>query len=134
MLKKQKKITQTFNDGVVSIYSVGNISAPGDMPKEGLTLKMSNLHYEERTVGMSRYWTAMQNQAQIERIIRVPRVNISTHDVAKINDLQYDIVQAQVIKDVTPPCIDLSLQRLEAVDQEDEPVEEEEEVEENEIN
>lgn len=111
---KPKTLTQTFNDGIVNIYCVENIAEPGNMPKDGLVLKIENLRYTERTVGMSRYWTALQNQAQIEQMIRVPRINsVSVHDVAILNGHQYDIVQVQYIQDTVPACMDLSLQRLE---------------------
>lgn len=111
-----KKKIQTFNDGIVKIYSVGNIAAPGNMPKDGLTLKISPLRYEERIVGMGRYWTAMQVQAQIDRIIRVPRIeSISSQDVAiPIDGKQYQIKQVQYVPDIEPPSMDLSLERLEA--------------------
>ncbi len=111
-----KPKTQTYNDGIVKIYSVGNIAAPGNMPKDGLTLKISPLRYEERIVGMGRYWTAMQAQAQIDRIIRVPRIeSISSQDVAiPIDGKQYQIKQVQYVPDIEPPSMDLSLERLEA--------------------
>lgn len=109
-----KQQTQTFNDGVVNIYSIGNISEPGNMPKEGLTLKVGPLRYEERTVGMGRFWTAMQAQVRVERILRVPRINsISAQDIAIPNDgNQYKIMQIQYPKDVEPPSMDLSLERV----------------------
>jgi len=111
---KPKTLTQTFNDGIVNIYCVENIAEPGNMPKEGLTLKVGPLHYEERTVGMSRYWTALQNQAQITQMIRTQRINsVNVHDVAVLNGKQYDIVQIQYIQDIEPSCMDLSLERLE---------------------
>ena len=108
--------TQLFNDGVVNIFSVGNIAEPGNMPKDGLTHKVGPLHYEERTVGMNRFWTAMQAQVKVERLLRVPRINsVSSQDVAiPIDGEQYKIIQIQYPKDVEPPCMDLSLERLEA--------------------
>lgn len=111
---KLPTLTQQFNDGIVNIYKVANIADSGNMPKDGLTIKVSNLRYEERIVGMSRYWTAKQEQAQIEQLIRVPRINsITTHDVAILNGEQYDIAQFQYIQNAEPPCMDLSLERLE---------------------
>lgn len=111
---KLKTQTQTFNDGVVNIYSVGNIATPGDKPKDGLTIKVKNLRYEERTVGMNRFWTALQENARISQLIRVPRIElVSIHDVAILNEQQYDILQVQYLKDVEPPCMELSLERLE---------------------
>lgn len=109
-----KPKTQTFNDGVVDICSVENISQPGNMPKDGLVLKIKGLRYAEKTVGMNRYWTALQNQAQITQMIRTQRINsVNVHDVAVLNGKQYDIVQIQYIQDIEPSCMDLSLQRLE---------------------
>lgn len=108
--------TQSFNDGVVNIYSVGNIAEPGNMPKDGLTLKVGSLHYEERTVGMGRFWTAKQAQVKVEQMIRVPRINsVSSQDIAIPSDgKQYEIVQIQYPKNVEPPSMDLSLERVDA--------------------
>ncbi len=107
--------TQTFNDGVANIYSVGNIAPPGGMPKDGLQLKVGCLRYKERTVGMSRYWAAMQTQARIDLVLRMPQLrNVLLHDVVIPTDgQQYKIVQIQYPEDVEPPVMDLSLQRLE---------------------
>lgn len=107
---------QMFNDGIVNIFSVENIANPGDKPKEGLTLKVGPLRYHERTVGMSRFWTAMQAAVQIDMVLRTPQIrSISAQDVAIPNDgEQYKIVQIQYPEDVDPPVMDLSLQRLEA--------------------
>lgn len=107
--------TQTFKDGVVKIYKVDNIATPGNMPKDGLVIK-DGLRYDERTVGMSRFWTAMQAQAKVEQMLRVPRTNfVSTQDIAIPNDgEQYKIIQIQYPENVEPPCMDLSLERVEA--------------------
>ena len=109
-----KTLTQTFNDGIVMFYSVGNISDPGNMPKDGLTLK-NTLRYEERTVGMNRFWGGLQVNVNVEQLIRVPRINaISSQDIAIINENQYRIKQIQYINSVEPPSMDISLERLEA--------------------
>lgn len=111
---KLNPLTQPLDDGIISIYKVDNISEPGDLPKDGLTIKISNLRYKERTVGVTRYWTALQEQERIERMIRAPRINsVTANDVATLNGKQYEIVQVQYINDVDPPCMDLSLERLE---------------------
>lgn len=112
---KLPTLTQQFNDGIVDIYSVQNIAEPGNMPKDGLKIKISNLRYEERTVGMGRYWTAAQAQVRIEQLLRVPRISsVSTQDIAIVNGQQYKIVQIQYPPGIEPSCMDLSLQRLEA--------------------
>lgn len=112
---KPKTLTQTFNDGIVNIYCVENIAEPGNMPKDGLVLKIENLRYTERTVGMGRYWTAAQAQVRIEQLLRVPRISsVSTQDIAIVNGQQYKIVQIQYPPGIEPSCMDLSLERLEA--------------------
>ncbi len=109
--------TQTFNDGIVSIYKVQDISEPGNTPINSLLIKHAGLRYEERTVGMGRFWTAAQNNVKIDMIIRVPRLrDVSTQDVAILNidNKQYEIKQVQYPPDIQPAVMDLSLERLEA--------------------
>jgi hypothetical protein len=110
-----KQKTQTFNDGVVSIYSVDNIGESGNMAKEGLKIppKVEALRFEERIVGMGRFWSAKQYQIKIDRMIRVPRIqSVSSQDVAVLVDGQYEIKQVQYPPDVLPLSMDLSLERL----------------------
>lgn len=108
--------TQSYNDGVLNIYSVENVASPGEMPADKITLKES-LRYEERTVGMTRFYAAMQNNVNIKYVLRCPRIrSVSTLDVAIPNDgKQYKIVQIQYPKDVEPPSMDLTLEELTAV-------------------
>lgn len=112
--------TQTFNDGVANIYSIENIASPGDMLKEKLKLKVSSLRYKERTVGMKRFWTALQANVKVDMVIRVPctpmrLTAVSTQDIAIPADgKQYKIVQIQKPEDIYPPVMDLSLERVDA--------------------
>ncbi len=105
---------QTFNDGVVNIYLLKNIAKSGDLPKDGLNFKIGPLHYQEKTVGMSRYWTAKQANTKVSQLLRVPRFqSVNTDDVAIPNDgSQYKIVQIQYPENVYPPVMDLSLERV----------------------
>lgn len=108
--------TQTFNDGALKLYEVQNIAEDGNMPKDGLVLKHSSVRYEERTVGISRFWTAQQFNSTIERVLRIQRVpNVNRNDIVIPNDgQQYTIKQIQLIKDVMPISYDLSLERVDA--------------------
>lgn len=110
-----KSKTQVFNDGIAEIYSVKNIAPPGNKVKMGLTIKVGPLRYEERTVGMSRFLLAKQDMTLIEQLLRLPRINfVSRNDVVIPTDgKQYKIVQVQYPPDIEPPCMDLSLERLE---------------------
>lgn len=114
---KLKTLTQTFNDGVVDIYNVDNIALAGNKPKQGLTKKVGPLRYEERVVGMTRFWTAKQSNAKVQQILRTPRVaNVNIDDIAVPNDgTQYRILQVQYPPNVEPPVMDLSLEKLEVI-------------------
>ena len=108
------QITQSYNDGVVKIYNVGDIAQPGYRPGEGLTLKLT-LRYDEQRIGINRLYMSRQNQTEIERVLRVPRnANISNQDVAITEDgRQYRIDYVQSVTDIWPDSLDLSLTKVE---------------------
>lgn len=109
------KQAQTFNDGLVGIYKVENTAEPGDMPVEGLVLKQT-LRYHERTVGMGRYYAAMQNNIKVDFVIRCPEVrglSEKSTDIlvaVLVDGQQYKVVQIQYIEDAQPASMDLSLE------------------------
>lgn len=107
---------QSHNDGVVKIYSVENISAPPDMPKEGLALKHT-LRYKERTVGLTRANIAEQVGVTVAYVLRVPRLrDVSAQDVAIPNDgKQYRIRRVTYPEDIHPPVMDLELSEVKTV-------------------
>ena len=82
-------------------------------PVEKLNLKVK-LRYEEQRLGIQRYYSGRQNQAEIERVIRVPRAGkVSSQDVAITEDgHQYRIDMVQAAVDVYPACVDLTLARI----------------------
>jgi len=104
---------QSFNDGILSVYSVERDSGG----VESLIVKYPLLRYSERTAGMSRFWKAKQFNVDITKVFRIARrEDISGQDVVVLPDLrQYIIKQVQYPTDVTPPCCDLSLERVEHV-------------------
>lgn len=109
-------ITQPFNSGIVKIYALTNIAVPGYAPKMALKEKVT-LRYEEMRLGINRYYQAMQNNIQIERVIRCPRWgDVTNQDVAITEDgKQYHIDLIQSVDDVYPACIDVSLTKIEQV-------------------
>lgn len=111
MLRKH----QSFNDGVVKIYAVENISQPGGMPMEGIVLKQT-LRYKERTVGLARRDYGRQDGAEIKYVLRCPcRREVSSLDIAIPNDgKQYRIWNVQYPEDIEPPVMDITLQELDA--------------------
>ncbi len=107
------EITQPFEDGVADIYDASDEAAPGYQPRQRLTHKV-RLRYEERRLGIQRYYTGLQNQVNIQRVIRVPRsVPISSQDVARTEDgVFYRIDLVQAAQDVYPPSLDLTLAKV----------------------
>ena len=107
--RPDNKITQFFLDGLVTIFSVKDAALPGYQPQPSLT-ETYRLRYEEQRLGLRRYYEAKQNQIQVERVIRVPRVSgITSQDVAETEDgrrYRIDLVQAE---DTYPPSLDLTL-------------------------
>ena len=112
--RPDNEITQELNSGVVYIYSVKDSAQPGYQPKPELKLKLT-LRYEEQRLGINRLYLSRQNQAEVKKVIRVPRQDsISNQDVAILeNGSQYSIDYAQTVQDVYPPCLDLSLVKVE---------------------
>lgn len=107
-------ITQPYNSGVVELYSVSDGAKPGYQPVEQLTFK-ARLRYEERTLGIQRAYLAKQAQAEVERVLRTPRVKgIGVRDVAVTEDgRRYRVDLVQSVDGVYPPSMDLTLARLE---------------------
>lgn len=111
MLKdKNRTPIQAFNDGVLAVYAVDR---DGD-GNESLRVKHRLLRYDERTVGLSRFYKAKQENVEISLVLRIQRhEDISTQDVAVLaTGRQYSIRQVQYPKDVAPPCCDMSLERV----------------------
>lgn len=104
---------QTFNDGIVEVYVVGDISEPGNMPKQGLTIK-ETLRFHRRAVGIKRYYAAMQASQKVDAVLRCPfRDTVSAQDVAVMDGKQYRVELVQCPEEITPPVMDLTLSRLE---------------------
>ena len=110
--RPNNEVTQDFNDGVVTVYEVTDSAPPGYQPKPTLVQPpKAVLRYEERRLGLQRYYEAMQNQIQVERVIRVPRAGkITSQDVAETEDgRRYRIDLIQTVDGVWPPSQDLTL-------------------------
>ena len=56
--RPSNEVTQTYNSGVVTVYSVTDSARPGYQPVEQLTKKIT-LRYEEQRLGIQRYYDAM---------------------------------------------------------------------------
>ncbi len=113
--RPSNEISQTYNSGTVEIFVVTNGAKPGYQSKPALSSGPKyTLHYEERILGITRLYLSRQAQAEIVKVIRVPRVDISPQDVAITEDgKQYEINTVQLAKGVYPPSLDLSLKKVE---------------------
>ncbi len=111
------KKRESFPDGIAIISDniakngVGNI--PGEKLKERCRLR-----FREKTVGMNRFYSALQNNSLIERMIRCPRrSDVSVLDIVQLippgsTKDYYKIAQIQYPEDVDPAVMDISLERV----------------------
>lgn len=117
------EISQAFNDGMVTVYDVRDEAVMGFMPSPVYQVK-TTLAYQERKLGIKRYYDARQNQVRVERVIRVPKpsgvfqpegdvpepMRITNQDAARTEDGKlYRIDLVQSVPDVYPPSLDLTL-------------------------
>lgn len=125
--RPQHAVTQPFNSGMVQICWVWTGSS-GAMPQKHLERK-AVLPYEERRMGIGRYYDAMA-YARVDRVIRVPdpgelvytdgkvtkRGRVNNQDVAVTEDgRQYEIELVQTVPDVFPKCLDITLRAVEPI-------------------
>lgn len=120
----ENRVTQSYNDGVVTVYAVTDSAAPGYQPRPTLVQPpKAVLRYEEQRLGLQRYYEAMQNQIQVERVIRTPRHGqITNQDIAITEDgRQYRIDMVQTVQNVWPVSQDMTLARIEQIYEVSEP-------------
>lgn len=99
----------TFDDGIVGVYELTQVKVPGKMPTEGLQLS-ERFYFSYETLGINRYYTALQAGQQIEAVISVPgwnEIKANRHIAIIANDdgnitsesTQYRIQMAQPTTD-----------------------------------
>lgn len=108
------EITESYNDGIVSIYAVQDGASPGYRPVPVLVL-VKRMRYQERYLGINRLYSGRQNQVDIQRIVRVQKVpGVSNQNVAITEDgQQYRIDSVQDVIGAYPPSLDLTLATVE---------------------
>lgn len=104
----------TCDDGIVKICDVVNVSEPGMKPKIRLRVR-SEQFFGYETVGITRYFTALQAQVQIANVIHIwEDRSITSNNVCILEDgCQYrcSLVQHMVNEDKLP-ITKLSLERI----------------------
>lgn len=103
-------VSQTFNDGIVKIYEAADKSAPGRQPVPELTL-CEQLFYAELKLGITRYYAAKQDNAEIKRVIRVAaRPTLHSGQIAVTeNGERYRVDLVQLAAGIYPKSFDLTL-------------------------
>ena len=109
--RPEHKITQSYNDGMLTVYTVSDEAAPGRQPVRRLA-ELVKLPYETRRVGIQRYYAAAQNQTKVQRVLRVPHSGkpVTNRCLADTEDgSRYRIALVQFAPDVSPPSDDVPL-------------------------
>lgn len=100
--QRKKATFETFNDGNCQIHLIDEDGNAGTL--------VETLRYQERTVGVKRYYEAMTAKVQVDRLIRVPfRPWLTTEYLVSIEKQVYEIRQVQTIPDSMPKTKDISL-------------------------
>lgn len=105
----------TFDDGILTICSVENDAKPGNMPVQMLVIK-ERFYFGYETLGINRYYTALQAQQQIEAVVNIPGwPEILATDICVLeNGDQFRIVMRQpILNDDGLRITRLSLERVE---------------------
>ena len=103
----------TFDDGIIKIYRLVNVSEKGDKPKYKMFYK-SSFYFSYETLGLTRYYTALANNEKIETVVNIYQDrSIRVNDIARFeDDSEFKIVLAQHFKDSDGiDCTKLSLER-----------------------
>ena len=113
-----------LDSGTLTVWRGTNTSPAGSMP----VLKYAQIwgsYYADRTIGIQRYYTAMQHDNRVDAMVRVQR----TYELAPADDRvilspyshqdgnAYRIIQLQqVLDDDGLPVTDLTLERDDGID------------------
>lgn len=104
----------TFDDGILTIYETKNMAEPGEKPVIGL-IEKGRYYYNYDTLGVVRYYNAMQAQQKLEAVVNIQGWNdISSLDICVLeNKKQYKCSMIQATHDDNGLKITkLSLERL----------------------
>lgn len=101
--------------GLMAIYQLKNIAPKGLMPAEKL-VKVCDEYYEERTIGVTRYYAALGADRRVDMVARIwlnPEVFPGQYAILEDgNQYRVDFTQ-KTTDDDGLPVMDLTLVRLE---------------------
>ena len=117
-------MVRVYDSGTLILQRGVNTAPPGDAPVMELSTVWES-YYEARTVGMQRYYTAMEHAAQADAVVRVPRYYGIAPDTDRITlspvDHKdagvYKVLQVQHVMDSDGlSATDITLERTGALD------------------
>lgn len=90
----------TFDDGIAKIYRISDEAETGMKPKKML-VKKSMHYFGFETVGITRYYTALQAKKQVDAVIHIWKDGtVTADDICVLEDgQQYTVAQVQNGKD-----------------------------------
>lgn len=104
MRTMQKARFETFNSGILDIVQLKENKIVSDIER--------GVRFQEKTVGINRYWQANVVSVKIDRLVSVQAgLPVMTDHMVLIGKDQYKIKQVQYKQDTKPPTMLLSLER-----------------------
>lgn len=113
-----------LDSGVLTVWNGANAAPPGSMPVMKYK-KVWSSYYQNRTVGITRHYTAQQYGDRVDALVRVHRIyeinpaedKIILHPYDHLDGNAYRITQKQdVVDEDNLPASDLTLERDEGID------------------
>lgn len=115
-----------LDSGIATIWRAKTTSMPGNMPKEDFSEEYFKSYYGNKTVGITRFWTAKAHDDTADFLIEIQRnAGISTADRCQLTPYldaemggYYKILQVQHVTDENGlPMTDLTLERIYVIDE-----------------
>ena len=104
----QRNPRQTYPDGVLALYAVKPGTPYGQVTEDDLTAVQPCIRYEERKVGLPRYWQSFGAGVRVDHVVRVPLIRgtvIEPGMVARLvgyngaGDVLCTILQVQLVRE-----------------------------------
>ena len=115
-----------LNDGVATIWGPAETGEPGGKPKTKYTDKVYMSYYGQKTVGVTRYWTAQAHDGRADLLVEIQRFSgVTTAQRVQLAPQvdtglagYYKIIQYQHLTNENGLTVtDLTLERIGALDE-----------------
>lgn len=104
-LKNRSVEFLAFNSGILKIYNT-------DDEGEIINGSYKQYRYGDRTIGVKRYFSARQNDIELDKVVHIHQnISLRTDDAVVINGTRFKIEQIQHLYDTNPKCTVLSLRQ-----------------------